>query len=139
MTKPAKPAKADKAVQLPGMFEFQATPWMEHAACQEHDTELFFAERGGETRRAKAICQQCPVIDECLAYALELPNIVGIWGGTSGKQRRKLLRDKPRTKPPIRHGTQAGYSRERREGKTPCEACKQANREAARIREMDRK
>jgi WhiB family transcriptional regulator, redox-sensing transcriptional regulator len=47
---------------------------------------------GGERDRimkAKTICSRCPVIRECLQYALVTQEI-GIWGGTTDGERRKL-------------------------------------------------
>ncbi len=39
-------------------------------------------------RMALELCQQCPVIELCLKYAMEAEEIHGIWGGTSQSQRR---------------------------------------------------
>ena len=64
-------------------------PWMRDAACAEHDRRLFFPAMGGTTADAKRICQQCPVRQECLDYALALgPATEGVWGGTSQRERR---------------------------------------------------
>ena len=64
-------------------------PWMENAVCRQTDPELWFPELGSSGRVAKQICQQCPVLEQCLAYALEHQER-GIWGGTSEKQRQQL-------------------------------------------------
>lgn len=64
-------------------------PWMEYAACRQVDAELWFPELGSSAIAAKRICQQCPVLEQCLAYALD-HHEKGIWGGTSEKQRQKL-------------------------------------------------
>jgi len=45
------------------------------------------------TRAAKAVCKTCPYMAECLAYALE-NNQPGVWGGTSGNDRRRIKREK---------------------------------------------
>lgn len=42
--------------------------------------------------RAKGICAVCPVIEDCLEYALETNQRAGIWGGTSEKERKSLRR-----------------------------------------------
>jgi WhiB family transcriptional regulator, redox-sensing transcriptional regulator len=34
----------------------------------------------------------CPVIDDCLEYALETNQRSGIWGGTSERERKSLRR-----------------------------------------------
>jgi len=41
--------------------------------------------------RAKAICGECRVIDECRDYALEIREQHGIWGGLNELERRKIL------------------------------------------------
>jgi WhiB family redox-sensing transcriptional regulator len=41
--------------------------------------------------RAKAICQECPVRQECLHYALDVGEPHGIWGGLNESERRGLL------------------------------------------------
>jgi WhiB family redox-sensing transcriptional regulator len=50
----------------------------------------FFPERGQDARAAQAVCARCPVSDECLEYALEKKIKDGIWGGKSGRDRRRL-------------------------------------------------
>jgi WhiB family redox-sensing transcriptional regulator len=67
--------------------------WMESAACQYVDSDLFFPERGGSGKDAKRICRQCPVRRECLAYALSaLDRLDGIWGGLTESERREPRR-----------------------------------------------
>lgn len=64
--------------------------WTDHAACRNHDPEIWFPpvlESGGAARthpqvtRAVEICRQCPVIAECLEWAQETRVRHGIWGG----------------------------------------------------------
>ncbi len=64
--------------------------WHEAALCAQTDPEVFFPEKGGSTRAAKATCRVCPVAAECLAWALEHDERFGIWGGTSERDRRRL-------------------------------------------------
>lgn len=64
-------------------------PWMADALCAQTDSELWFPELGSSANAAKRICQQCPVLEQCLTFALE-HHERGIWGGTSEKQRQKL-------------------------------------------------
>ncbi|MGN8246480.1 WhiB family transcriptional regulator [Cellulomonas soli] len=49
--------------------------------CRVNDSELWFAERTAEVERAKALCRECPLIDGCLAGALEREEPWGVWGG----------------------------------------------------------
>ena len=65
--------------------------WQAEAACRGVDPDLFFPERGGATAEAKAVCADCPVAVECLAYAMETYQ-VGIWGGKSGRERNQIRR-----------------------------------------------
>lgn len=67
-------------------------PWVRDAVCAQTDPEAFFPEMGGSTREAKAICVTCPVIDECLEYALVHDERFGVWGGASPPERRRLKR-----------------------------------------------
>lgn len=66
------------------------TTWIDRAACRESDPELFWPSTGEDPRAAIAICEECPVRQECLDYALTLGEMDGIWGGTSGRQRRRI-------------------------------------------------
>jgi WhiB family transcriptional regulator, redox-sensing transcriptional regulator len=40
--------------------------------------------------RARAVCDRCTVTEECLAFALADPYAMGVWGGTTGRQRRAM-------------------------------------------------
>ncbi len=66
--------------------------WQERALCAQTDPEAFFPEKGGSTREAKKVCQNCEVRQECLEYALANDERFGIWGGLSERERRKLRR-----------------------------------------------
>lgn len=46
-------------------------------------------------REAKAVCLGCEYQAQCLAYALERPELIGIWGATTEKQRRAIRRGVP--------------------------------------------
>lgn len=72
-----------------------ATTWMADAACAHHPDDLWFPTRGAQEEDlalAYAICDTCPVRDECLAYALDQNITFGVWGGKSGAERRALRR-----------------------------------------------
>lgn len=66
--------------------------WRDAAACLDADPSLFFVELGGSGARAKAICAECPVTDECLDYALAMNVPYGIWAGLNEKERRAVKR-----------------------------------------------
>jgi WhiB family redox-sensing transcriptional regulator len=74
-------------------FQEHGTP-----PCAETDPDAFFAEDPPESamvrrqiylyeREAKKICFTCPYQQACLEYAMNNPEVVGIWGGTTEKQR----------------------------------------------------
>lgn len=64
--------------------------WQADALCAQTDPEAFFPEKGGSTRDAKRVCNECPVRDACLEYAMENDERFGIWGGLSERERRRL-------------------------------------------------
>ena len=74
--------------------------WTERASCRGDAQHLFFAPPVAEspdvrTKReklAKNICARCPVQTPCLAYALQVGETLGIWGGTTEAERRQLHR-----------------------------------------------
>lgn len=65
-------------------------PWAQEALCAQTDAEMFFPEKGYSSRPAKDVCNECPVIAECLGYALRNGERYGVWGGQSERELRKL-------------------------------------------------
>ena len=63
--------------------------WMDEAVCATADPEEWFPVKGASAHRAKRICLTCPVINECLQYALA-NKLTGIWGGTSHSERIRM-------------------------------------------------
>jgi len=60
--------------------------------------DLFFQELVGKDavhnqRMAKELCSECPVIQQCLTFAMKHDEPYGIWGGLSPYERR-LLKNK---------------------------------------------
>jgi WhiB family redox-sensing transcriptional regulator len=73
--------------------------WMDQAYCRNNKipTEVFFPVRGaaqGHENPKQIICKHCSVTKECLDYALNNYLSVGIYGGTSGRDRRRLQRER---------------------------------------------
>lgn len=64
--------------------------WMKDGLCLQIGPDLFFPKKGDNTRKAKAVCSRCPVMDECLAYAVADRSLVGIWGGTVERERARI-------------------------------------------------
>lgn len=72
-----------------GIADVQA--WKEDAACRGSKVN-FFPGRGDNkgVREAKAVCAECPVIDDCRSYMLANGEKFGVWAGTSENQRRSM-------------------------------------------------
>ncbi|MFH9432886.1 WhiB family transcriptional regulator [Streptomyces rochei] len=71
--------------------------WREHAACRTEDPDLFFpigstGPAALQAEQAKAVCRTCPVQEQCLRWALDTGQSIGVWGGTSETERRALKR-----------------------------------------------
>ncbi|MGE3445908.1 MAG: WhiB family transcriptional regulator [Acidimicrobiia bacterium] len=63
-------------------------PWRADAACDGTPTDPWFDE--DRVPWCRTICAACPVCAACLDYALEHPQLVGVWGGTTEAERRRL-------------------------------------------------
>src|SRR3954453_1226415 len=66
--------------------------WMAPRKCREQPPATFFPNDGVGVEVAKRICADCPVSEVCLEYALENRIDHGVWGGTSERQRRRILK-----------------------------------------------
>lgn len=71
--------------------------WMADAACAGMDPDTFFPHDTDGATAAKAICRRCDVQIECLAYALEQDEKLGIWGGMGQRQRERIRRNRKTT------------------------------------------
>lgn len=66
--------------------------WMDDAACTEIGPEFWFPELGESSGVARTICGRCPVVNQCLEFALGNDIRHGIWGNTSPVERAALRR-----------------------------------------------
>jgi WhiB family redox-sensing transcriptional regulator len=66
--------------------------WQERASCNQAAPDEWFPKKGESPTMAKRICAGCPVVDECLAYALEHDERFGVWGGKSERERQRIKR-----------------------------------------------
>ena len=65
--------------------------WQERAACIDADSSLFLTGVTSRVLKAKAICERCPVIDDCLSFALANEDYEPhVYGGMTGDERRAL-------------------------------------------------
>jgi WhiB family transcriptional regulator, redox-sensing transcriptional regulator len=77
---------------------FQLPAWIQQGDCPcgdivDPDT-VFFPIRGGSSKTARAVCAACSERINCLTWALANSEVLGIWGGTSDRERRTLRRHK---------------------------------------------
>lgn len=72
--------------------------WRSRAACRSMDPaeidRIFYPEvklgHNTDVRAARAICDTCPVREECLQYAIAAGEEWGIWAGLTTHQRRTI-------------------------------------------------
>ena len=88
-------------LHLPAPTE-AAWSWQLKGKCLEYPPEIFFPEeQGWSTRRrqreneAKRICRACPVLAECREHALRTPELFGIWGAMTARERAQVLLSHP--------------------------------------------
>jgi WhiB family redox-sensing transcriptional regulator len=79
-----------------------ADRWVD-ASCKDEAgslTALFFSDQIPDIVRAKRICATCPVIEPCLAGALERREPWGVWGGQLFLNGKVLAQKRRRGRPP---------------------------------------
>lgn len=75
------------------MSETMAAPYPQFTSpppCAGRD-DLFFSAEPPQRAQAAALCRTCPVIADCLAYALT-HDVHGVWAATGLARRRELRR-----------------------------------------------
>lgn len=117
-----------------GVFKIgKPQPWTRDALCAQIGADLWFPDKGESAAAAKAVCRGCPVVQECLKYALDNNERTGVWGAMSERDRRKLHRGVaaeelgPPPLDPLKCGTTAQYKAHNRRGEKACESCRRAN------------
>ena len=81
---------------MPPGSESVAADWVTRRNCADIDPNVFFPSDGAGVIAAQKVCAECPVKDLCREYALANNITHGVWGGTSERQRRRILRDRRR-------------------------------------------
>ncbi|MBX7450898.1 WhiB family transcriptional regulator [Mycolicibacterium sp. 3033] len=72
--------------------------WQWRGTCRDYPIEVFFPDDPHRTvvrhkeNDAKAICRQCPVLQQCRDHALRTPEQFGVWGAMTASERSRLLR-----------------------------------------------
>ena len=65
--------------------------WRTRGVCQSVDPETFFPAPSEPADAALALCRTCEVQGACLAWALDVGDCHGVWGGTTPRERRAML------------------------------------------------
>jgi WhiB family redox-sensing transcriptional regulator len=86
--------------------------WRDDATCSKpgYDAELWFPVSSFgpglvQTATAKAVCaSRCPVIEECLKWAMETRQETGVWGGLSEDERKAMRTAATGTQERRKHG-----------------------------------
>jgi WhiB family redox-sensing transcriptional regulator len=71
--------------------------WRELGACRGLEPGIFFPEDDDDAEDAKAVCATCNVRVACLEHALTIREKVGVWGGATERERRRIIRQRRRT------------------------------------------
>jgi len=71
----------DRALESPAFFA--------DASCKDADATLFFAASNSKIAHAKAICNNCPIRQMCLEWAMKNAED-GIYGATTPRERKKI-------------------------------------------------
>jgi WhiB family redox-sensing transcriptional regulator len=71
--------------------------WRTKGRCRGVDPAIFYPEDDEDpAEAAKAICLTCPVREPCLEHAIEAREKLGVWGGLTARERRRLIRRRRR-------------------------------------------
>ncbi|MCC5951319.1 MAG: WhiB family transcriptional regulator [Acidimicrobiia bacterium] len=73
--------------------------WRGKAACRGLDPTIFYPdpELDEEALPAKEVCGECAVREPCLEYALGFREKDGVWGGSTERERRRIIRQRRRS------------------------------------------
>ncbi|MBP2370290.1 WhiB family transcriptional regulator [Pseudonocardia parietis] len=77
------------------MRDTEARPdWLTRGACRGEDPDLHFPVKdtnyAANVAKAKALCWNCPVLQDCFRYAMAAQEELGIWAGTTNADRIKM-------------------------------------------------
>lgn len=80
-------------VNLPFLPSPDDMKWRSQSACIGSGVD-FFTMRAAAVREQKALCMTCPVLKDCLDFAIRNNEQDGTWGGLTEKERKELYRDR---------------------------------------------
>jgi WhiB family redox-sensing transcriptional regulator len=65
--------------------------WQDKAACNGMDSSVFLSGVASRIAIAKAVCATCPVIDDCLRFAIDNEDFEPhVYGGMTGAERKRV-------------------------------------------------
>ena len=111
LTRSACPART-RARELTAVARLLTTryapsDWTHRARCHQLEPEdadlMFFPPRENEEAAAianRTVCALCPVLHECLTFAL-VHRTTGVWAGTTTDARQRMLKTRSRVKCPV--------------------------------------
>jgi WhiB family transcriptional regulator, redox-sensing transcriptional regulator len=73
--------------------------WMALGSCRNLPPDTMFPRDGLGVLRAKTVCSGCPCLQACLDYALDNHITLGVWGGTSVRERRQIRKQRRAASP----------------------------------------
>lgn len=75
------------------MISHEISQVTKYGDCASVDPELFFPNNVHDSRKARAICLGCSVVDLCRDIAIPRADLLGIWGGMTEAQRQKARKE----------------------------------------------
>ena len=91
-----------RVVELNFPLQILVGDWADQALCKGMDVSHFFPEASVSRqyyKKAKEICEACPVVNECKNFALENEIAHGFWGGLNPTERKGMMSIAKRMKP----------------------------------------
>ena len=97
----------DTSQVMPSIYERMFPTWLDQAKCRGLPGNLFYAEyqhNNSQVQEARSVCRgthpdhpgRCPVLEDCLNYAINNGERYGVWGGCSERERRRIKRQRNR-------------------------------------------
>ena len=81
-----------------GTDRFKAPFFDGSQPCAQIDPELFFPDNSAQgavyLKTTRPICKSCEFESLCLEYAVNTPTTLGIWAGTTERQRMQIRKTK---------------------------------------------
>ena len=71
--------------------------WRMAGACRGLNPGIFYPDDDADAEVAKDICGSCVVQVACLEHALARREKVGVWGGATERERRRIIRQRRRS------------------------------------------